>query len=205
MKIFLSGCSGTGKTTLAKYISARFNIPFIQGSSKPLWEKHDIASHADIVKKSILEPTWGYDFQMELLEYRSKLTEDLSSFVTDRSPLDNMVYFLIQNAPFLNTYNTEEYFKACRDTFPLGFELFFLDIDTEDKMVYENDGNRINNLPYQLMMNQVFKHTMETQIHQHKDIYQVKQWNWESRVSIVELLLKEEPKLWQEIKRMFGR
>jgi len=38
MKIFLSGCSGTGKTTLANYISARFNIPFIEGSSKPLWE-----------------------------------------------------------------------------------------------------------------------------------------------------------------------
>ena len=69
MKIFISGVSGVGKTTMAKQISKDYKIPFIEGSSKVLWDKYNIKSHIELIKKTYLEPQFGLDFQNELLDY----------------------------------------------------------------------------------------------------------------------------------------
>jgi len=203
MKIFISGVSGTGKTTLAKYISQRFRIPFVEGSSKVLWEKHKIDCHLDIVRRSILTPKWGIEFQEELLAYRKELIVGLDSFVTDRSPLDNMVYFLLQNAPYVNTDDTEVYFNDCIETYPDYYTQIFLDFNSEDNMIWERDGIRIDNIPYQDMVNTIFMYIINTRPIQNVKL--INQWNWERRVSIVEDLIKQEPNLWYEIRRMFGQ
>ena len=62
MKIFISGVSGVGKTTMAKQISKDYKIPFIEGSSKVLWDKYNIKSHIELIKKTYLEPQFGLDF-----------------------------------------------------------------------------------------------------------------------------------------------
>jgi len=203
MKIFISGVSGTGKTTLAKYISQRFRIPFVEGSSKVLWEKHKIDCHLDIVRRSILTPKWGIEFQEELLAYRKELIVGLDSFVTDRSPLDNMVYFLLQNAPYVNTDDTEVYFNDCIETYPDYYTQIFLDFNSEDNMIWERDGIRIDNIPYQDMVNTIFMYIINTRPIQNVKL--INQWNWDRRVNIVEDLIKQEPNLWYEIRRMFGQ
>jgi len=202
MKIFISGVSGTGKTTLAKYISQRYRIPFIEGSSKVLWAKHGITKHSDIIAHSTEDPKWGLDFQTALLNYRGKSIEGFDDFVTDRSPLDSMVYFLLQNAPHLTKDVTDEYFESCKNSYPLGSRQILLELCTEDDMVFENDGMRIDNPHYQMVVNSVFS-LMAGNIPINVDI--INYWNWDNRVNIVEYLLKKEPILWRVIKKMFGQ
>ena len=55
-RIFICGPSGTGKTTLGEWISQTYRIPFITTSSKPLWEKHGIKSHLDLLNKGASNP-----------------------------------------------------------------------------------------------------------------------------------------------------
>ena len=51
MKIFLSGPSGIGKTTMAKHIAKLYGIKFVEGSSKVLWGDFGIKSHLDLIQK----------------------------------------------------------------------------------------------------------------------------------------------------------
>ena len=69
-KIFICGPSGVGKTTLAKFIAAKYNIPFVSTSGKLLWRDYGITSHKDLLDKSLKDPTFAVNYQFDLLKQR---------------------------------------------------------------------------------------------------------------------------------------
>lgn len=157
MKIFISGPSGIGKTTMANFLAKEYNIPFIQGSSKVLWDKYGINSHKELIQKTNTDPDFGVNFQLELLEYRSKAIEGHESFVTDRSPMDNLVYFMLQVSDKVDSNVTFKYLQMCRETYPKDYIQVFMGLNYDMcKQGLEDDGFRVTNIYYQLMVNAIF-------------------------------------------------
>lgn len=148
------GPSGSGKTTLCKYLDKEKGIPFIETSSKPLWHKHGITGHRQILMKSTNNWQWGIDFQNELLDMREKIYSENITFCSDRSPLDNAAYFLLQNAPYATELQTKKYLERCFDLAKIADKIIRLrSFDTK----VPDDGMRIDNQYYQ----DVFNNTME--------------------------------------------
>jgi deoxyadenosine/deoxycytidine kinase len=155
LRIACSGPSGTGKTTLSTYIAEQYNIPFITTSTKPLWEKHGILSHAHLIGMTTNDPTWGLRFQHEVLSHRVEvLSKAGKEFVTDRSPIDNLAYLLMQNSHQLTERETESYMDLCNEAINL-FTGFIIMPFTDD-INLEDDGKRVVNRYYQVTMNHVF-------------------------------------------------
>lgn len=153
-RICISGPSGVGKTTLAKYIEQGWGIPFITCSTKPLWGKHGINSHEELIKKTTLFPQWGLDFQDEVLNYRTEILRDVDEFVTDRSPWDNLVYFFLQNLHLCNESEVEKYMYKCNKAMNMFNGLIYIPYNHET--ILENDRKRIANKYYQDLVNQTF-------------------------------------------------
>lgn len=198
-KIFISGPSGSGKTTLAKYIAARYRIPFVDGSSKVLWKRYGIESHADLITKCSNDPEMAIKFQFELLDYRMEAIQGKSEFVTDRSPLDNLVYYLLQISHMQNTDTTREFVEACSDSMHrFGFIQIYLDIKGTPYDL-ENDGMRVHNEYYQEMVDAVFKQLIrDNTLFSKALVTSVNEWEWESRVQTVEKLFQPKSKnIWQ--------
>ena len=163
MKIFLSGPSGVGKTTMANEISKQYGIPFIQGSSRVLWDKYKIKSHQHLIELCNNDLRFAVDFQYELLEVRKELIKANDSFVTDRSPLDNLVYFLLNVSDRVDSNETMNYIHECTKSFPEKYIQIFLGLTygmLHQKGI-EDDGFRINNIYYQLMVHNIFKGIIE--------------------------------------------
>lgn len=171
MKIALYGPSGTGKTTLAKIIAEEFNLKYIPGSSysellnddqKAVLKGWGYAGggHKEIIKLSASNPLFGELFQNFVLEQRSLLFTEEDSFVTDRSPIDNLTYFLLQNSAQISEENTQVFIGRCQSLFrsvshaigltPLGMDFV------------EDNKSRVNNLQYQKMVSSVFEHVFNT-------------------------------------------
>lgn len=108
MKVAFSGTSGSGKTTLAKWVAEKLNIPHISGSAGDLYTKQDRdflrntylyetgKGHGDVIIASAIDPAFGATNQRIILQRRIQLIGDNPKFVTDRSPADNIVYYLNQ-------------------------------------------------------------------------------------------------------------
>lgn len=154
LRIAMAGPSGVGKSTLAEWIAKEYSIPFITTSTKPLWDKHNINTHSELITRTMLNPQWGLDFQYEVLEYRQAVVRDYEQFVTDRSPVDNLVYFLMQNTPYLGEEATQSYIQLCTDALTKVNGL--IQIPFGDHIVLENDGKRVANRYYQKSVNSQF-------------------------------------------------
>jgi predicted ATPase len=77
MKISVSGSAGCGKTMLVGALAARFDIPLIEENFD------DVLRHASAPEEFL-------DSLMATLERKSALEASLSSFVSDRGPIDLM-------------------------------------------------------------------------------------------------------------------
>ncbi len=193
-RIYICGPSGVGKTTLAKYIAEQYKIPFITTSTKPLWEKLGVNNHKELINKCALDPAFGLDFQNKVLEYRLNKLSGLDNWVTDRSPIDNMAYFLMQNSDKCTTEETKNYIRDCNLALALGNKLINIqytsDIDLED------DGMRITNPYYQEYSSIIFRYILDNKVLDlnstigKKNILDVHTWDWEERMKIIYKFLK---------------
>lgn len=107
MKVAFTGSSGSGKTTLVKFVEDTFGLQHLSGSSghmvprteteKEVLESHG-GGHKAVIKYGAMNPQWGITNQLVLAEARKRLILENDNFVTDRSPVDNLVYMIAQQA-----------------------------------------------------------------------------------------------------------
>lgn len=195
-RIYISGCSGTGKSTLAKWIAEEYKIPFIETSTKPLWEEFNISKHNDIISRSVNDPHWGLKFQRACLDMRKDVLQFDKSidFVTDRSPMDNIVYFLLQNAPHLTEDDCTDYIADAIAQFAYNTHIIHITYSLDIKL--EDDKMRVANQHYQLMVDAIFGrayYLYYNYIKNHKlqnEILQLTVWDWETRIGQVKEYLK---------------
>jgi deoxyadenosine/deoxycytidine kinase len=204
-QIFITGHSGIGKTTLANYISCRYRIPFINGSSKTLWDKYNIKKHEDILLLCSQDPEKALKFQYELLEKRYSDTYNLPDFVSDRSIIDNCVYTIIQLAPYLSEDSIELYLlkaKELIDCYSNHPKLIYLsgDLVDKDKFHYEQDGMRLDNYFYQVnVVNPIFEkflkdNTLKLNLTDN-NFKVINFYDWETRIEIIESFLQTKPNI----------
>lgn len=208
-RIFIAGPSGTGKSTLADWISKTYRIPFITTSSKPLWDKYQVKSHLELMSKCAKDPSMGLDFQFELLEFRRKVLVDVEEFVTDRSPVDNLVYFLMQNSHNTTTELTDTYIELCKEAMGIGNKFIFIPFN--DKTQLSDDGMRIVNIHYQKYTSEVFESVLRTNMlklnkyYQSEDIQYIDDWDWNTRMQLVVEFLREPDAITKLVKRIKNR
>ncbi len=107
-KIAFTGSSGSGKTTLVEFLSKQFSIPHISGSAgdvlnnldqemlKQAFSYYGNAGHGNVIANSITNPGFGIINQLLLQIRRQEIIQTHDNFITDRSPIDNMTYFINQ-------------------------------------------------------------------------------------------------------------
>jgi deoxyadenosine/deoxycytidine kinase len=192
MKVNICGASGVGKTTLAKWIADEYKVPFIVNSAKPLWDKHNIKGHLDLIRKCNDNPQFGIDFQYELLEMRRENTKGLESFVTDRSPIDNVVYFLMQVSTYVNENECENYIKSAIEILNEHEDNFLVYLPFTNTIV-DNDGARITNKFFQHTVDAVFSYMYDNYVINkivHSESIKLDKWDFEERKKIMIEFLK---------------
>lgn len=181
-RIIISGRSGAGKTTLAKYIASRYRIPFINGSSKVLWERYGIKNHKELIEKCDKDLEFAKNFQFELLSYRKEQINKYPEFVTDRGPLDNIVYYLLQVAAKETTVDTTTYIDLCFWDLPSFTQIY---INMKGKETVIPDGKRVDNEWYQKTVDGIFRQYLASGILKN-EVITIHDWEWEKRIKIIE-------------------
>lgn len=139
MRIAIAGASGTGKTTLARAISEKYNIPInpVGARSVALEMGFDNPYDVDQAGKRV-------EFQRRLFEAKRAWEAANDRFVTDRTTLDNLTYCALHMPGELEDGQIEEYSLAMRRydlVLTLRLEVF------QDL----NDGVRQTNIEYHRM------------------------------------------------------
>jgi deoxyadenosine/deoxycytidine kinase len=171
-RVILCGPSGSGKTTLAKYIADVFKIPFIPGSASLIMTPEDQeelknkygyepTGQKNVINLSGANPNFGYDFQEKLLHNRfEKLFNIVEGFVTDRSPVDNVTYFLNQVVHNVRDEDAEKFIQIATKYYEMTFtHLIYVKCVNPDKI--ENNGSRVDNKYFQKKVDAIFEHVLK--------------------------------------------
>lgn len=157
-RIALIGASGVGKTTLAKRISSAFQLYYINTSSSILWEQFGFSSHEDVHVSAFENPKKLWDLQEKIIDLRTAHFQFKSSFVTDRSPIDQCAYFLnyfqlsnpIDKFSFINRLSNQcRYIDA------------FIYIKFVNEQIDPGNGKRIVDPLYQLQVDALMNMVIE--------------------------------------------
>lgn len=142
----------THNTTLAKYISEKYGLPFISGSMTDLLPATRDLSHIEILSLGS-EAMYKSDFQ--LLNLRNKLFKDKEEFVTDRSYIDLAAYFWYKQSKSLPECEMEHFFCQCQTLMEMQCDLaIFLPLNLENYRGWniEENGKRILNRYFQIQI-----------------------------------------------------
>lgn len=87
MKVYFTGCHGSGKTTLCHYVAKKYKLPMITEVARTILSEKEL--QIDSLRCDIDTVN---DYQSSIF-YRQLLEESKSeSFVSDRSIIDNLAY-----------------------------------------------------------------------------------------------------------------
>ncbi len=98
MKIAFTGAGGTGKTTMANYVSAQWGVPYVGSVARGLM--HDMGIQGEVAQTDMTCDAL-YEFQTALLARRREKLAEMPTFVTDRLELDQYAYSLRRCGPAL--------------------------------------------------------------------------------------------------------
>lgn len=148
--INLTGCSGIGKTTLAKALSKEYGIPFVSGSYSDLVPQTKDMPHFAMIQQ---DARTIFEQDVQVLNARKKLFfEHRDVFVSDRSYIDSAAYMIQKLSHRLPNCEIEDFIEKC----------LYLTLLQCDKVIYlpytlehfsqwhiEDNGKRVLNKFYQ--------------------------------------------------------
>lgn len=198
MKVAFTGTSGAGKTTLVKYVAEKYGLPWISGSSGDLKTQEDKdrfpeiqgKGHEHVIVQSALNPYLGWENQLQILQRRKEAIENNSSFVTDRSPVDNMVYMLMQCAYHkeIDDHMVSLFKQTCLEAWSKLTHVIYIKPCQPEGI--ENNNSRVTNLHYQQSIDAVFNYwLMEFSTWPGPYILKLTRWDLENRKSDIDRFL----------------
>lgn len=172
-KIAFSGTSGSGKTTLVtKMAELNPNLTHISGSAGDLKQEGDKmildevmgypgGGHSGVIRFSALNPEYGIMNQQMLQMRRSEVIFQNTNFLTDRSPADNITYFVNQCGfhPMVTDAMVEEFIKNCQKAWDELTHVVFVRA-VQPKEV-ERNFSRVANRYYQKAIDCQFAHWID--------------------------------------------
>jgi energy-coupling factor transporter ATP-binding protein EcfA2 len=205
MKIGLAGPSGSGKSTLARYIAELTGVEYFEGSAGlniDLEDRHMLErefgykpnGHKEVIRLSNENPAFGLAFQTALAKNRAHILMSKNNFVTDRTPLDNASYFLMQNSAHQPEGITGEFLSMCVSAAVNGLSHLII-VRPNEGWTEDNDSRVANNF-YQHMTYSVFYDTYMRYFKDRLEETNVKvlslyMWDLELRKSKIEAFLSE--------------
>lgn len=177
MKIAFSGSSGSGKTTLVEYVAKELNLPHMSGSAGDVKTEADKlilqenpysypgGGHAGVIRYSALNPEYGLKNQQLLLQRRLELIKNEhpvmkheGSFVTDRSPADNVVYMINQVGfhPMVTDAITQFHISVAQQAWDLLDAVIY--VKAVQPAEVERNHSRISNKFYQKSIDAQFEY-----------------------------------------------
>jgi len=91
MKVAFTGAGGTGKTTLAKYLSEKWGLPYVGSVSREVMKEMQVES--EDAQNAMTEGAL-LELQLAIADRRMSSLAPHASYVTDRCALDNYIYGL---------------------------------------------------------------------------------------------------------------
>lgn len=148
----LAGPSGIGKTTLAKDISKLTGIEFISGSVSDLLPETKEMSHESMLNR---ESKQLYTEDYQILNLRNKLFKEKEQFVSDRSYLDSVAYFLYKQADKIPACEVEHFISIAGRLLNNQCDLLIvLELVPEDvhNWITEDNKKRITSNYFQILI-----------------------------------------------------
>lgn len=192
-RIFITGASGTGKTTLARWISNRYSKPFISSSAKKVWPKFGIADHRDAIVKSYNSEEFCWGYQSRIFVDRQNSISLHENFVTDRSPFDNFAYMMTQGGELMSNELTQKMAEALGSLFEPGDLVLFLRFNELTEL--KDDSYRLFNKHAQYMADGAIDTVIRQNLIKHKDrvrVIHLTMWDWEKRLEYL-----KSPGIWE--------
>lgn len=139
LRIGVSGSSGTGKTTLARYISDTFGLPLNPIGSRSTALEMGFESPYDVDRAGRRE-----EFQRRLQSSKIAWETSHESFVTDRTTLDELVYTTFHD---VKTATSASYYDAAIGHMRRYDIVFYCPVDSFINL--DGDPKRLDDLRYQ--------------------------------------------------------
>lgn len=205
MKVAFSGASGSGKTTLVQFVAETMGLTHISGSAgdvkKPIDklyidELYDYpgGSHSGVIRFSALNPEYGIQNQQILQIRRKELIMNNTNFVTDRSPADNVTYFINQCGfhPMVTDQMTELFMAEALEAWEELTHVIYVESVQPNEV--ERNGNRIANRFYQKAIDAQFKYWINNFFLKHSvdgpEVMVIDYWDLDQRKENVIKFLK---------------
>lgn len=149
-KIGLIGCAGNGRSTIAREVSEKLNIPFIGSSSITrdilVRDKYNYADDQFVEKFLSLR-------EVELINKRIEIENSYDKFITDRTVIDHFAYLHLSIERYPNVAEIE---KLCFEQVKKYTHLFYL-----KPTYFEYNGVRTVNVRFQNMIDWILRGIIE--------------------------------------------
>ena len=128
-----------GKTTLAKWISEEYQIPFVSGSYSDLIPETAKMPHMDMIAQ---DAKLIQEQDTQVLNLRRKAFDKLITLVSDRSYLDSAAYFINKLSHRIPQCEVDHFIEICRElTLTQCEKIIFIPADTYHLKNWDMEDN----------------------------------------------------------------
>jgi hypothetical protein len=146
VRLAFCGASGTGKTTLANWVSKKWGLPSNPVGSRSVSKAMGFDSPYDVDKAGKRAK-----FQRRLVTEKRAWEDGQKSFVTDRTTLDNLVYTMFHDIHTID----EELLQAVIAGLKRYTHIVFCPVDVFCNP--DGDPNRVSDMTYHLLYDTTIK------------------------------------------------
>lgn len=149
IRIKLTGAGGTGKTTTAKLIAERLNLPFIPSVARAVFEAWGWTEE----RQRTATPEERWNLQKAIFDAKLEQESKIKEGVSDRSVLDHLVYTAYRCSDHMSRSILEAYEELTIENLQKDLVIFAPVYD----WMPANDGVRENNRTYQFVQDLMFR------------------------------------------------